>query len=82
MNCVYDNPKSMMRECWQDGRLLCAYSYLFFFPSAVRNMMNVPPKSSVVFFFGCDQIPWSVGRISGDKEALPSNKDADREGGR
>lgn len=61
--CTYDNPVTMARECWQDGKLLCKYdSKLFFiepFPIPAEN-----------FFFGANIGPWKTEQLVGDKEAI------------
>jgi len=77
MTCVYDNPASMMRECWQDGELIYAYSFNFLLENGPRIPANL-------FFFGANIGHWSAGQIVGEKEAmyisttLPANSPTQR----
>lgn len=62
--CTYDNPATWMRECWQDGRLRCAYSadlWLRKDDSFLR---------SGRLFFGANVGPWNPGQLLGDEEAM------------
>lgn len=52
--CVYDNPFTYYRECWQDGRLLYAYSADLF----LRKQAISEP-----IFFGANIGPWRAGQI-------------------
>lgn len=63
--CTYDNPATMMRECWQDGRLLYAYSFKILLPFARRQ--EIPAR---LFFFGANIGPWKAGQHVGDMEAI------------
>lgn len=66
--CTYDNPATMSRECWQDGKLLCHYQAHLF---AIKPF----PVPRELFFFGADIGPWEKGRMVGDKAAmLPQRK--------
>jgi hypothetical protein len=60
---TYDNPATMQRECWQDGKLLCAYSY--------RVIGDVPAE---YYFFGANIGDWKTGQLVGDKLALSKVK--------
>lgn len=62
--CTYDNPSTMKRECWQDGKLLVFYDYKLFF-------MEQFPIPADKFFFGANIGPWREGQLVGDKEAMP-----------
>jgi hypothetical protein len=62
--CTYDNPVSMVRECWQDGVLLCHYSQKVLAPLAKE---PIPPEH---FFFGANIGPWKKGQLVGDVAAL------------
>ena len=62
--CTYDNPATMARECWQDGRLLCHYSYQLLPPFAKE---PIPAKH---FFFGANVGPWKLGQMVGDADAI------------
>lgn len=64
--CTYDNPATMSRECWQDGKLLCAYS-AFILPPFTKQ--QIPPEH---FFFGANVGPWETGRMVGNFEAIDS----------
>lgn len=55
-SCIYDNPATMRREAWRDGRLIAFWSLeliSFGFPA-----MGEPPE------------PWADGKLSGDPAAL------------
>ena len=62
--CTYDNPATMARECWQDGRLLCHYSFNILPPFAKE---PIPAKH---FFFGANIGPWKPGQMVGDADAI------------
>lgn len=62
--CTYDNPASMQRECWENGRLLCAYTYEALIPHA---RIRIPPE---LFFFGANVGEWKAGRMFGDPGAM------------
>lgn len=68
--CTYDNPETMQRECWQDGRLIAAYS--------MDAMMRKPapgvsqPIPGEYLFFGANVGDWETGRLIGDAGAMPS----------
>ena len=61
--CVYDNPATMSRECWQDGKLLCSYSFNVLPPFADK---PIPAKH---YFFGANIGPWKTGQLVGNPEA-------------
>ena len=66
--CTYDNPKYWRRECWQDGRLVCWYSFgIFLFRDA-----KIAPES---LFFGANIGPWREGQIVGDERAMKKSPD-------
>lgn len=60
--CVFDNPATMRRECWQSGRLIADYSFHLFF-------IEPFPVPAERFFFGANVGPWSAGRLTGDAAA-------------
>ena len=62
--CTYDNPDTMSRECWSDGKLLCAYSAELFF---LKEWPLLPSE----FFFGANIGDWKTGQLIGDDAALP-----------
>jgi hypothetical protein len=62
--CTYDNPATMRRECWQNKRLICAYSYRLLQPFAKE------PIPGHLFFFGANIGEWKTGQLIGDKSAL------------
>jgi len=45
---VHDNPATMRRECWQNGRIVCSYSWQVLPPFAKTSI----PSS--LFFFGAN----------------------------
>jgi hypothetical protein len=61
--CTFDNPATWCRECWQDGKLLCSYSYLIL-PGIARE-----PIPGRLYFFGANVGEWSPGRLWGDPRA-------------
>ena len=61
--CAYDNPATMQRECWQDGKLLCAYSAELY---ALKEW-TVPAE---LYFFGANIGDWKTGQLVGDKDAI------------
>jgi hypothetical protein len=66
--CVYDNPATMARECWQDGHLLCAYSMQLFFLKT-----PIPAKH---YFFGANVGPWKTGQMHGEASAMQTTNNA------
>jgi len=65
--CTYDNPATMARECWQDGKLLCSYSAKLFL---LRPLPGDHPIPSGFFFFGANIGPWETGQLWGDAAAI------------
>ncbi len=60
--CTYDNPATMARECWQDGKLICHYQQILF---------DIPePIPTEYYFFGANIGAWKEGQLIGSKEAL------------
>ena len=57
--CVYDNPATMSRECWQDGKLLCLYT--------AEVIGTVPGE---YYFFGANIGPWVTGQLVGNPKAM------------
>ena len=62
--CVYDNPKTMARECWRDGRLTCCYSYELLPP------ISRDPIPAEYYFFGANVGNWTPGQVVGDPSAV------------
>lgn len=60
--CVFDNPSNCMRECWQDGKLIYAYS--------ADILMSIEPVPADKFFFGANVGYWKTGQLFGDKLAM------------
>lgn len=65
--CTYDNPSTMARECWQNGKLICHYALDLLPPFA----KNPPPAEH--FFFGANIGPWKTGQMVGSVEAIGSS---------
>jgi hypothetical protein len=65
--CTYDNPATMARECWQDGKLICYYACQLLPPYTKE------PIPDEHFFFGANIGPWKPGQMVGDAEAMSSN---------
>jgi hypothetical protein len=65
--CTYDNPDTMARECWQDGRLVCKYdTELFLRKLRPSETQPIPAEH---FFFGANVGDWCPGRLVGDARA-------------
>lgn len=62
--CTYDNPATMARECWQDGKVRSQYSFQLLPPYASE---PIPGK---YFFFGANIGPWKPGQMVGDAGAI------------
>ena len=67
--CTYDNPSTMYRECWKDGKILYAYSM----EAVIRNF--IPAR---YFFFGANIGKWRTGQIVGDSDAIAALKAHER----
>lgn len=66
--CTYDNPATMSRECWQDGRLMAAYTL-----DAMMGGDWPPPARRC--HMGANIGEWKAGRIVGDADAIgPVNR--------
>lgn len=65
--CTYDNPDTMARECWQDGKLLCSYSAALLEAKPLRGNQPIPAH---YFFHGANIGPWKTGQMWGDAEAM------------
>lgn len=63
LTCVYDNPATMCREAWQDGKLIAAISIDLLY----KKGFNGHPSMFFGLNVGREFIP---GRIIGDKEAI------------
>lgn len=57
--CVYDNPATMRRECWDDGVMIYAYS-------AELLMAKARPP----IFFVANIGKWNEGQLVGEPMAL------------
>lgn len=55
--CVFDNPDTFRRECWQDGKLLA------FITSAL--MATKGFNGNPQLFFGLNVGPWKTGQLLG-----------------
>ena len=65
--CTYDNPATMQRECWQDGKLILAYTAEFFLS---RTLFERNAECGCKVFFGANIGAWEEGQISGDRNAM------------
>lgn len=65
--CTYDNPNTMARECWQNGRLLCFYRASILPPLAKK------PIPADIFFMGANVGEWQECRIVGDSSAMETS---------
>ena len=68
--CTYDNPSTMTRECWQDGKLLCSYSALLLEAKPMPGQQPIPRE---YFFHGANIGPWKAGQHWGDIDAIKPN---------
>ncbi len=64
--CVYDNPATMRRECWQNGTLLCHYSASYL----IGLEFGTKPIPGNQFFFGANVGKWQSGQVIGNSDAL------------
>lgn len=62
--CVYDNPATWCRECWQDGKLIYSYNW---------QVLDLNPP--IRLFFGANVGPWQEGRLVGDKQAMEKQEE-------
>jgi len=62
--CTYDNPATMTRECWQDKKLICFYSWKVLQPFAKD------PVPREYLFHGANIGPWKHGQMCGDASAI------------
>jgi hypothetical protein len=69
--CTYDNPDTLSRECWQDGRLISAYQL-----GLMMSKSWPPPPENL--FFGANVGPWKSGQLLGDPTAMSANKVASK----
>lgn len=67
--CTFDNPDTMCRECWQDGKLICSYS--------VHLLMQ--KGKMFPMFFGANIGDWKVGQLVGDPNAIGKEYELDDE---
>ncbi len=66
--CVYDNPLTMARECWQDGQIRCSYhSDLFLRKPSPWELTPMEPN---MYFFGANIGDWKEGQLVGDASAM------------
>lgn len=65
--CTYDNPATMQREAWQDGRLVAAISADLMHTKG----FNGHPRMHMGLNVGRDFIP---GEIHGDPSAIPAKR--------
>lgn len=68
--CTYDNPATMARECWQDGRMLCSYSAALLLRKPSTGETQPIPGEHL--FFGANVGDWNPGQVVGEGSALPS----------
>lgn len=65
--CVYDNPVTMRRECWQNGVLV--------YWVTLELLLSVGSQGHPDLFFGANVGPWTGGRVIGDKSAMEGKAD-------
>lgn len=59
---VYDNPATMAREAWQDGKRLCHVT--------AAQLMTKDFRGHPRMFFGLNVGQWETGRVIGDRDAI------------
>lgn len=60
---VFDNPATMARECWQDGKVIAHLT------ADVMDAKGFRGHESI--FFGLDLgRPWETGKVVGNAEAI------------
>ena len=62
--CTYDNPITMSRECWSDGKLIYKYD-----ASLILSKDNWPILPEY-FFFGANVGDWNPGQMIGSQDAM------------
>lgn len=64
--CTYDNPRTMMRECWQDGVLQAAYA------AELYALREWPLRNyGYIYHFGANLLgDWKTGQMFGDARAM------------
>ena len=64
--CTYDNPRTMMRECWQDGVLQAAYA------AELYALREWPLRNyGYIYHFGANLMgDWKTGQMVGDARAM------------
>jgi len=66
--CVYDNPRTMRREAWQDGVML---SYI-----TAKLLLSKGFKGGKMFDFRLNVGEWELGKFHhGDESAMQSTKE-------
>lgn len=63
--CTYDNPATMCRECWSNGKLLWHYS-----AQLLNELVTSKRHYCFPIFLGANVETWMPGRLIGDKEAI------------
>lgn len=58
---AYDNPDTMQREAWQDGKVIASVS---------AALLCTKGFKGDAMFFGLNVGPWSTGQLVGDRAAL------------
>lgn len=62
---TYDNPDTMDREAWQDGRLVAKVS--------ARLLLSKDFRGDRSMFFGLNAGDWNPGQLLGSREAIPTS---------
>lgn len=62
--CTFDNPATMNREVWFNGKLEASYNML---ELEAQGYWPPPPK---MFHMGANIGPWKTGQIVGDPDAM------------
>lgn len=60
--CTFDNPDTLRRECWQDGKLVA------FITAALMATKGFNGHRRM--FFGLNIGPWKTGQLVGDPDAM------------
>lgn len=70
--CVYDNPATSQRECWQDGKLVVSYKAELFLS---KKEFEQRSRRGMKVFFGANVGEFNSGQIVGDISAMPNKQD-------
>ncbi len=68
--CVHDNPRSMARECWQNGIMICSYTAEMLCKRS--DQLESQPFPSRIFSMAANVGEWKPGQLIGNPSAIPN----------